>query len=76
MILREYMRRARKEHFCDYCCNWIMPGQTYSGRVHLPYRGNLYVLKCHDYPGCPAPEDGTERTYFTLPNLWLVPLAA
>lgn len=76
MLLREYTRRARIEHFCDHCCNWISPGHLYTGRVHLPYRGNFYTLKCHDTPGCPAPEDDTLRNKIHHPHLRLVPLAA
>jgi hypothetical protein len=71
MILREYTRRARAEHFCDYCCNWILPGQTYTARVMLPYRSKLYVLKCHDTPGCPAPEGDTDKTRVSVPYLRL-----
>lgn len=76
MLLREYTQRARKEHFCDYCCNWILPGQMYSGKVHAPYRGNLYVLKCHDIPVCPAPENDMTYKQINHPHLRLVTIAA
>lgn len=60
-ILREYDRRARKEHFCDYCGHWIQPGEEYRGKVWVPRRGHFKVLKEHTHPRCP--EDPFAREY-------------
>ena len=62
-ILREYTRRARIEHFCDYCCNWIQPGMTYTGKVWVEERGHCIVLKCHNEPACPPGPEEIHKAY-------------
>src|SRR6185437_1898396 len=56
----ESVQKARKEHFCDWCCNWIEPGQIYSRRIWSP-RGtrNFHVMREHETPHCP-PNIGEE----------------
>lgn len=56
----ESVQKARKEHFCDWCCNWIQPGEVYTRRIWAP-RGtrSFHVMREHDTPGCP-PNIGEE----------------
>lgn len=49
-ILRTYSSVARIEHFCDHCCQAILPGNRYLGTV-MVLGGYLTVLKQHDI--CP-----------------------
>lgn len=52
-IFGESTRKARGEHFCDFCCNWIQPGETYRRWLWVPRRGIIHVMKEHDTPQCP-----------------------
>lgn len=54
--LWESTQKARKEHFCDQCCNWILPGETYSRHVWIPRRGSFHVMNEHVKPSCPPNE--------------------
>lgn len=57
-VFGERWQRARKEHFCDFCGDWIQPGQWY--RRHLWIcRDTLAVMKEHDQ--CPENEFATEH---------------
>ena len=64
--LRRYEREARIEHWCDRCCEWILPGDMYEGIVVLyqdQKHHRLQVLKYHVFPDCdfpPEPEDYAE----------------
>ena len=55
----ESTQRARKEHFCYFCCNWIQPGEIYTRKIWAPRRGSFHVMCEHDTPGCP-PNIGEE----------------
>lgn len=55
----ESIQEARKEHFCDWCCNFIQPGQTYRRKIWVPRRGSFHVMNEHDTPSCP-PNIGEE----------------
>ncbi len=48
------IQKARKEHFCDYCCNNILPGETYHREIWVPRKGSFHVMRKHEYPSiCP-----------------------
>ncbi len=55
-ILSDSTQRARKEHLCDYCGEYILPGQMYSRYVWVPGRGTIHVIKEHLRPSCPDNE--------------------
>lgn len=55
-VLRTYRRKARIEHFCDRCLEYILPGQTYEGWIHVE-REYLFVLKYHVDPCCDFPDE-------------------
>ena len=59
-LLRTYTRVAHQDHFCDRCCNPIMPGEEYEARVEVTRRGHILVWKNHINPGCDYPEDPDE----------------
>ena len=48
----EEKRKAGKYHLCDYCCNQIEPGQTYTRKFFTDKNGIL-ILKEHSEPSCP-----------------------
>ncbi|MFZ2523328.1 MAG: hypothetical protein WAW92_02990 [Minisyncoccia bacterium] len=48
----ESVQRARKEYFCDECCNYIQPGDTYHRVVWIPRKGSFHVMRRHDDPSC------------------------
>lgn len=59
-IFWEETRKARKEHFCHFCCNRIEPGQIYSRYIWAPRgRSSFHVMNRHDEPMCP-PNIGEE----------------
>lgn len=49
----ESTHKARREHLCDFCCNWIQPGETYNRRMWVPHKGIFHAMKEHNTPGCP-----------------------
>ena len=55
-IFWESTQKARREHFCDHCCNWIMPGDEYSRYAWVPQPGRFFILKKHMWPECPPDE--------------------
>jgi hypothetical protein len=55
-ILRTYLRIAQIEHWCDNCCQFIMPGECYKASVRIE-EGQLVVYKYHIFPSCDPPED-------------------
>ena len=67
----ESRQKARREHFCDCCCNWIQPGEIYVRRVWNPQPGVLLVLREHEHPSCPLNEAEEafqrERVVFSMP---------
>ena len=52
-IFWESVQKARLEHFCDWCCNYIEPGMTYSRKVWVPRKGSFHVMCEHVSPRCP-----------------------
>lgn len=58
-FLRHYESIARKEHFCNCCCKYIMPGEKYEGSVYVTKNNGIIVSKQHVNPGCdfPSPEE-------------------
>ena len=62
-MLRRYEYIAQKEHFCDICCNYILPGEMYEGIVKI-VNNRLVVFKNHINPCCdfsPDPDDYDEK---------------
>ncbi len=53
----ESVQKARKEHFCDWCCNWIDVGDTYSRRAWVPRKGSFHIMREHVDPVCPPSID-------------------
>lgn len=49
-------QKARREHFCSYCGNWIQPGEIYARHVWVPCRGSFHVMNRHVQPTCPPNE--------------------
>jgi hypothetical protein len=58
--LRTYARMAHEQHFCDYCCRNIEPGDRYTARVEIN-NGKFFVSKKHDEPPCPVDPFEEER---------------
>lgn len=49
------VQKARKEYFCDNCCNQILQGETYHREVWVPREGSFHVMRRHEYPSiCPS----------------------
>jgi len=48
----ERTQRAQKEHFCDWCFEYIQPGQEYSRRIWISETGHFHIQKEHSSPGC------------------------
>jgi len=59
-ILRVYRYMAHREHWCDNCLRYIMPGEFYEGKVVIDERGRLLVFKKHICPECDFPEEPDE----------------
>lgn len=59
MFLERRPYIARVEHWCDRCCQHIMPGEEYERIVELmEHRGNRVVVwRIHSNPSCDEPED-------------------
>lgn len=61
-MLRQYVRVADREHWCDRCCQYIEPGEMYEGRVMLTLiratgKRAILVIKYHIHPSCDWPPD-------------------
>lgn len=56
VVLRTYTHTAQREHWCDNCCNYIVPGQQYEGIVETTGKG-IIVWKKHVNPECEFPPD-------------------
>lgn len=52
-IFWESTQKARTEHFCDHCFNYIQPGDIYKRYAWVPQKGRFYILKQHSWPDCP-----------------------
>jgi hypothetical protein len=52
----ETTQKARGSYFCDWCCQWIQPGETYLRRIWRPRRGSFIVWREHTKPACDMPE--------------------
>lgn len=65
ICLRTYQCVARSLHWCDRCCQQILPGEMYEGFVQiLPNQEHrLIVWKTHIYPSCDLPDDPEEEVY-------------
>lgn len=46
-------QKARTEHFCDHCFNYILPGDIYERYVWMPTPDRTCILKRHSWPDCP-----------------------
>ena len=67
-ILRTYEHVAQIEHWCDYCCRYIMPGELYRGSVELWDNNKLLVFKRHIDPECDFPLDPEEEMGMEIPE--------
>lgn len=52
----ESTQKARTEHFCDRCFNWIIHGDIYSRKIWKPSRDKFFVMNEHVDPHCPPEE--------------------
>lgn len=52
----ETTRKARIGHFCDWCCGFIEPGQTYTRKAWNIGQGRFLILKEHSDPYCEQEE--------------------
>jgi hypothetical protein len=52
---------ARQKHWCDRCCEWILPGQEYERLVDCADSDCLMVFKFHSNPSCEFPEEPEYR---------------
>lgn len=57
-IFGERWQKARKEHFCDFCGEWIQQGETYSRSIYVFDGGDFVIMKEHAH----CPEDDFDRT--------------
>lgn len=51
-ILWETTQKSRGEYFCDYCCQWILPGETYRRWLWKPGGRTFIVMRRHQNPSC------------------------
>lgn len=56
----ESVQRARVAHFCDRCCNYIEPRETYRRMAWTPRPGSFHILREHTYPSECPPNMGDE----------------
>lgn len=49
----ESTQRAKRPHFCDWCFNWIQPGEVYKREAWVPQKGVFRIMKQHSNPDCP-----------------------
>jgi len=68
-LLRTYERIAQKDHWCDTCCEYIFPGDLYSGSVYVTPRDTIMVLKQHIDPYCTPPDEPKDFETGELENL-------
>ena len=66
-FLRNYTSVAHKEHFCNCCCRYIMPGEVYEGAVYATKNNGIIVSKQHISPSCDFP-DSDEFNECSLDN--------
>ena len=59
-FLREYEHVVHQTHFCDVCCQYIMPGEMYKGTVYASDIHGIVTFKEHVNPACDWPEDPEE----------------
>ncbi len=57
----ETSHRARRQHRCDFCFNYIERGKRYSRRIWVTDRRYFIVLREHERPRCP--ENDADREY-------------
>lgn len=55
-LLRTYERKAKLDHFCDRCTEYIQAGQVYEGFVYAVEK-HIMVVKQHVDPSCDFPEE-------------------
>jgi hypothetical protein len=60
MFFGDSIQQARKDYRCDYCGYMICAGDRYSRHVWMPVRGIVHVMRSHETPSCPDPEDSEE----------------
>jgi hypothetical protein len=60
--LRSYGHMAEKEHWCDKCCDFIHPGESYSAQVFATDNHHIVIIRQHTYPFCEPPEDPVDET--------------
>ena len=68
--LRTYRHIAQKEHSCDACCDYILPGDLYEGMVFVSDNKNLIVFKKHISPSCGDDPDPLEWSDESRENKW------
>ncbi|MBL7045792.1 MAG: hypothetical protein ISR99_02070 [Parcubacteria group bacterium] len=61
----ESEQKARIAHYCDYCHDWIEPGDVYR-RVLWRVNPFLHAMKEHVYPPCQPHEEEYEREEVSL----------
>lgn len=54
-ILRSEVRRARRDHRCDHCFEWIEVGNRYECTIIAHGNNRILEMKCHMSPPCPPP---------------------
>ncbi len=74
----ESVRKARREHFCDFCFAYIQPGEIYRRVLWVARRDHFHVMKEHYTPGCPpgvdreiAEEIEAERVALGVPMVFV-----
>jgi len=60
-LLRTYEHVAQKDHWCDRCCTYILPGEMYEGMVYTSKKRGIITLKSHKYPACDFPEEPDDK---------------
>jgi hypothetical protein len=63
----ETVQKARHQHFCDYCCEWIVPGSTYARWLWKAGGRSFLVMRQHRDPGCVLDTYGMEESACAFP---------